>query len=91
MARAREHLLGNLDTLYREAYARAQAGGDEREMQRLDFAYRRDQLYLEAILDVRDVLHGLRAPPAEGQQKGEKSVLDTIGDLRSLTRFPFGR
>lgn len=92
VTRPREHLLANLESLYREAYARAQAAGDEREASRLDFGYRRDQLYLEAVLDVRDALLGLRAAPAEGQQqKGDKSVIDTIGGLRSLTRFPFGR
>jgi hypothetical protein len=89
--RPREHLLANLETLYREGYARAQAAGDERDMARLDFDYRRDQLYLEAILDVRDALHGLRATPGEGQKQGEKSVIDQINELRGLARLPFGR
>jgi hypothetical protein len=89
--RPREHLLANLESLYTEAYARARAGGDEQEAARLDFGYRRDQLYLEAMLDVRDALLGLRATPAEGPAKGDKSVIDHIGDLRSLARFPFGR
>ncbi|HEX6746303.1 MAG TPA: hypothetical protein VF092_03230 [Longimicrobium sp.] len=90
MPRPREHLIANLEALYREHYARAQAAGDEREMARLDLDFRRDQLYLEAILDVRDALGGLRAP-AEAQPKGEKSVIEQIGDLRSLARLPFGR
>jgi len=89
--RPREHLLANLEALYREAYARAQAAGDERETARLDFDFRRDQLYLEAILDVRDSLGGLRAPPPEAQARGDKSVLDQISDLRGLARLPFGR
>jgi hypothetical protein len=90
--RPREHLLANLEALYRESYARAQAAGDERETARLDFDFRRDQLYLEAILDVRDSLGGLRAPPPpEAQAKGDKSVLDQINDLRGLARLPFGR
>ena len=88
--RPREHLLANLEALYREAYARAQAAGDERETARLDFDFRRDQLYLEAILDVRDSLGGVRTPPA-AQAKGEKSVLDEINELRGLARLPFGR
>ena len=94
MPRPREHLLANLESLYREGYARAQAAGDERDMARLDFDFRRDQLYLEAILDVRDLLGGLRAQPGEGQPKGDrdKSVLEQINDLRGLaTRLPFGR
>ena len=91
MTRPREHLLANLETLYREGYARARAAGDEREMARLDFDFRRDQLYLEAILDVRDSLGGLRPAPGEGQKQGEKSVIDQINDLRGLARLPFGR
>ena len=93
MPRPREHLAANLESLYREAYERARTTGDQGEMARLDFDFRRDQLYLEAILDVRDLLAGVRdqpPPPAEGNQ-GEKSVLDQINDLRTLTRFPFGR
>lgn len=91
MGRPREHLLGNLEQLYREQYTRAQAAGDEREMARLDFAFRRDQLYFEAILDVRDQLSGLRAPSAEGQQKGDRSVIEQINELRGLAKLPFGR
>ena len=89
MPRPREHILSNLEALYREAYARAQAAGDDAEMARLDFGYRRDQLYLEAVLDVRDLL---RPPPPPSDPKSEeKSVIEHIGELRSLTRLPFGR
>jgi hypothetical protein len=88
--RPRGHLLANLEALYREAFTRAQAAGDERETARLDFDFRRDQLYLEAILDVRDAL-GVPRAPAEAQAKGDKSVLDQINDLRGLARNPFGR
>jgi hypothetical protein len=89
--RPREHLLANLEALYREAYARARAAGDELETARLDFDFRRDQLYLEAILDVRDSLGGVRAPQPEAQAKGDKSVFDEINELRGLARLPFGR
>jgi|GEM_PF-178161 hypothetical protein len=89
--RPREHLLANLEAVYREGYARARAAGDEREMARLDFDFRRDQLYLEAILDVRDALHAPRPAPGEGQTQGEKSVIEQINDLRGLARLPFGR
>jgi hypothetical protein len=88
--RPRAHLLANLEALYREAYARAQTAGDTEESARLDFEFRRDQLYLEAILDVRDGLGELRAPP-EPEARGEKSVLGQINDLRGLARLPFGR
>ena len=90
MARPREQIIANLETLYREAYERAAATADQAEMARLDFGFRRDQLYLEALLDVRDVLAA--APPAPGQEgQKEKGVLEQISSLRSLTRLPFGR
>ena len=95
MPRPRDQIVGNLESLYREAYARAQSSGDEAEKARLDFDFRRDQLYLEAILDVRDLLGAFQAqaqgPAPSPDAKGEKSVAEQIGDLRSLARFPFGR
>lgn len=93
MPRPRHHITANLESLYREAYERARAAGDEAEMARLDFGFRRDQLYLEAMLDVRELL-AAAAPqpaPAAAEKKGDKSVLEQINDLRSLTRLPFGR
>ena len=41
---------------YREAFERAKASGDQTQMATLDFAYRREQLYFEILLDVRDAL-----------------------------------
>ena len=90
MSRPRERILANLEALYRESFARASDAGDQAEMQRLDFDFRRDQLYLEALLDVRDLLsRGSGATPAE--PAAERSITEEIGDLRKLTRFPFGR
>jgi hypothetical protein len=54
MSRTRERILANLDDMYREAFERAKASGDESQMASLDFAYRREQLYFEILLDVRD-------------------------------------
>jgi len=56
MSRARTTILDNLDEMYREAFERARKSGDEAQMATLDFAYRREQLYLEILLDVRDAL-----------------------------------
>jgi hypothetical protein len=56
MSRTRERILANLDDMYREAFERAKATGDETQMATLDFAYRREQLYFEILLDVRDAL-----------------------------------
>jgi hypothetical protein len=56
MSRSRERILANLDEMYREAFDRAKASGDETQMATLDFAYRREQLYFEILLDVRDAI-----------------------------------
>ena len=56
MPRTREKILTNLDEMYREAFERAKATGDDSQMATLDFAYRREQLYFEILLDVRDAI-----------------------------------
>ena len=56
MSRTRTTILDNLDEMYREACERAKATGDPVQMATLDFAYRREQLYFEILLDVRDAL-----------------------------------
>jgi hypothetical protein len=56
MSRSRERILANLDDMYREAFERAKATGDQGQMQTLDFAYRREQLYFEILLDIRDAM-----------------------------------
>ena len=54
MPRSRDRIMENLETMYREAFERAKATGDDSQMATLDFAYRREQLYLEVLLDIRD-------------------------------------
>lgn len=56
MPRTREKILANLDEMYREAFERAKASDDDAQMASLDFAYRREQLYFEILLDVRDAI-----------------------------------
>ena len=56
MSRSRERILANLEDMYREAFERAKATGDAGQMATLDFAYRREQLYFEILLDVRDAM-----------------------------------
>lgn len=56
MSRSRERILANLDEMYREAFERAKTSGDQAQMATLDFAYRREQLYFEILLDVRDAI-----------------------------------
>jgi len=56
MSRSRDRILSNLEDMYREAFERAKVSGDDSQMASLDFAYRREQLYFEILLDVRDAL-----------------------------------
>ena len=56
MSRTRASILNNLEEMYREAFERAKAADDKGQMSTLDFAYRREQLYFEILLDVRDAL-----------------------------------
>jgi hypothetical protein len=56
MSRSRDRILSNLDEMYREAFSRAQGASDNAQMTTLDFAYRREQLYLEILLDIRDAI-----------------------------------
>ena len=56
MARSRDKIMANIDEMYREAFERAKASGDDSQMATLDFAYRREQLYFEILLDVRDAV-----------------------------------
>jgi hypothetical protein len=56
MSRSRDRIMENLETMYREAFERAKASGDDSQQATLDFAYRREQLYLEILLDIRDAV-----------------------------------
>jgi hypothetical protein len=56
MSRTRDRILANLDEMYREAFERAKTTGDDTQMATLDFAYRREQLYFEILLDIRDAM-----------------------------------
>jgi hypothetical protein len=56
MSRQRDRILNNLDEMYREAFDRAKTTSDQGQMAALDFAYRREQLYFEILLDIRDAM-----------------------------------
>jgi hypothetical protein len=56
MSRSRERILNNLEEMYREAFERAKETGDPAQQAALDFSYRREQLYFEILLDVRDAM-----------------------------------
>lgn len=56
MSRSRERILSNLEEMYREAFERAKETGDPAQLAALDFSFRREQLYFEILLDVRDAM-----------------------------------
>ncbi len=78
--RSRDRILGNLETIYRESYDRAKETADERRMVELDWAYMRDQLMLEILLDIRDLFSV--APAAAGG-----TALEKLEAIRRLTKL----
>jgi len=83
--REREKILGNLEHLYREGFRRAEEDDDRQAMARLDFDFQKDQLYLEVLLDIRDLLAALdTGQDAEGTTT---SLLEKAQAIRRLTRL----
>ncbi len=81
MPRSRDRILANLEAIYREAYERARAAGDEARMAELDSGYQREQLLLEVLLDIRDATG---APPARGHGPDPISAIKTIRQITKL-------
>jgi len=81
MPRPRDRILGNLETVYREAYERARTAGDERRMADLDAAYQREQLLLEVLLDIRDALS------ARGESQPGADPLGALKTIRQITKL----
>ena len=85
MPRPRDRVLGNLESIYREAYDRAKAASDQVRMADLDAAYQREQLLLEVLLDIRDALAAL--PPAAESGPGKTAGSDPIATLETIHRI----
>jgi hypothetical protein len=83
--RDRQRILGNLEELYREAFARAEGKGDEESKARLDFEFQRDQLYLEVGLDLRELLAALDS--GKDEEGKTTSLLEKAQAIRRLTRL----
>ncbi len=79
--RDRQRVLDNLEKLYRGELDRS-AGSAGADGGRLDFEFQRDQLYLEILLDLRDLLG---ESPAD--EKSTSSLLEKAQQLRNLTRL----
>lgn len=78
--RSRDRILANLESIYRESYDRAADAGQEARKHELDWAYMRDQLMLEILLDIRDLFSV--APAASGG-----SALEKLEALRRITKL----
>lgn len=83
MARPRDRILANLETVYREAYERAKSVGDERRMLDLDAAYQREQLLLEVLLDIRDAL----TTSPQQQSSAGSDALAALESIRRVTKL----
>lgn len=81
--RERSRIIGSLETVYRGAFDDAEGRDDRERMQRLDFDFQRDQLFLEVMLDVRDLL---AAEPAE-EGEGVGGLVERARALKDLTRL----
>jgi hypothetical protein len=79
--RSRDRILDNLEAIYREAYGRAEAAGDQARMADLDASYQREQLILEVLLDLRDAL------VTSGDASASKSTLEKLQALKKLTKL----
>lgn len=80
--RSRRRILDSLESVYREAFRKAEEGGDADRMARLDFDYQREQLRMEVFLDVRELLI-----PREEEAENEGSLLDRAEAFRRIVRL----
>ncbi len=81
--RDRSRIVGNLEAIYTSAFRKAERENDRAEMDRLDFAFQRDQLYLETLLDIRDLL----LPEAEGAVDKATSLIDKAKVIRRAVKL----
>jgi hypothetical protein len=80
--RARDQILSNLESIYRESFDRAKTQAEPNRMADLDCSYVRDQLMLEILLDIRDLFAVTPAAPKPGT-----SALEKLEALRRLTKI----
>ncbi len=81
--RERSRIIGTLETVYREAYGKAERSGDRPRMAALDFGFQRDQVMLEVMLDLRDAL----LLGQDDDPKAQSSLLDKAMAIRKFTRL----
>ncbi len=82
--RKRKRIIENLEDLYRRAFESAEAADDKEGMARLDFDFQRDQLYLEVMLDLRELLV---TPEPEEEAPSLLEKAEKLRRLKRLTRL----
>jgi hypothetical protein len=80
--RSRRRILDSLESVYREAFQKAEEAGDRETMARLDLDYQREQLRMEVLLDVRELLL-----PRDEEVESDPSILDRAEALRRIVRL----
>ncbi len=88
--RTRSKIIGSLESIYTEAYRKADESGDRSRMEALDFGFQRDQVMLEVMLDLRDAVSGLRhdlSGLGGEDEKPESSLLDKAMAIRKFTKL----
>lgn len=81
--RERARILDGLETFYRGAFGEAEKSSDQDRMGRLDFEFQRDQLFLEVLLDLRDLLASASVETADGSA----SLIDRAKALKDLAKL----
>jgi hypothetical protein len=87
IVRSRKKILSSLEAAYRAEFERAETATDEDRMSRLDFEFQRDQVLMEAVLDVREALSNLQEAQDTASESPKKSLLEKAQTLRKLTRL----
>ncbi len=83
--REREKIIGNLETLYREAFQRAEGSGVEGAGAQVDFEFQRDQLFMEALLDIRELMAAMDS--GKDEEGNTTSLIEKAQAIRRLTRL----
>ncbi len=81
--RAKSRIIGSLEKVYTEAYEKAAAADDRSRMDALDFAFQRDQVLMEVMLDLRDALSTLQEEAAPD----EPSLFERARAIRDFAKL----
>ena len=82
--RSRDRIVGNLEDLFRREFKQAEEGKDRARMAELDFEFQRDQLYMEVLLDLRDLL---TEPTSSDEPSSLLDKAEKLKKLKNLTRL----